>query len=102
MWNIEDYLSTKGQDPPNNQQAKVYLFYKPSIFYTHFEHLNMLEEKQSRKLRVRVLMSRWEKWFSVKFKLEFEVGGVVSKGNGTKFELEGDFVASIWIRVIRI
>ena len=61
MWNIEDYLSTKGQDPPNNQQAKVYLFYKPSIFYTHFEHLNMLEEKQSRKLRVRVLMSRWEK-----------------------------------------
>ena len=68
MWNIEDYLSTKGQDPPNNQQDKVYLLYKPSIFYTHFEHLNMLEEKQSR-----VSTSRWEKWFSAKLKLEFEV-----------------------------
>ena len=76
MWNIEDYLLTKGQDPPNNQQAKVYLFYKPSIFYTHFEHLNMLEEKQSRKSRVRdLLRSRWEKWFSAELKLEFEVTG---------------------------
>ena len=73
MWNIEDYLSTKSQDPPNNQQAKVYLFYELLIFYTHFEHLNMLEEKQSRMSRVPVSMSRWEKWFSVKFKLEFEV-----------------------------
>ena len=73
MWNIEDYLSTKGQDPPNNQQDKVYLFYKPSIFYTHFEHLNILEEKQSRKSRVRVSTSRWEKWFSAKLNLEFEV-----------------------------
>ena len=73
MWNIEDYLSTNRQDPPNNQQDKVYLFYKPSIFYTHFEHLNMLEEKQSRKSRVRVSKSRWEKWFSAKLKLEFEV-----------------------------
>ena len=74
MWNTEDYLSTKDHDPPNNQQAKVYLFYKPSsFFYTNFEHLNMLEEQQSRKSRVRVSMSRWEKWFSVKFKLEFEV-----------------------------
>ena len=73
MWNIEDYLSTKGQHPPNNQQDKVYLFYKPSISYTHFEHLNMLEEKQSRKSRVRVSTSRWEKWFSAKLKLEFEV-----------------------------
>ena len=73
MWNIEDYLSTNRQDPPNNQQDKVYLFYKPSIFYTHFEHLNMLEEKQSRKSRVRVSTSRWEKWFSAKLKLEFEV-----------------------------
>ena len=73
MWNIEDYLSTQGQDPPNNQQVKVYLFYKPSIFYTHFEYLNMLEEKQSRKSRVRVSTSRWEKWFSAKLKLEFEV-----------------------------
>ena len=42
-------------DPPKKQQAKVYLFYKPSI-YTNFEHLNMLEEKQGRKLRVRVSM----------------------------------------------
>ena len=76
MWNIEDYLLTKGQDPPNNQQAKVYLFYKPSIFYTHFEHLNMLEEKQSRKSRVRdLLRSRWEKWFSAELKLEFEATG---------------------------
>ena len=73
MWNIEDYLSTKGHDPPHNQQAKVYLFFKPSIFYTHFEHLNMLEEKQSRKSRVRVSISRWEKWFSVKSKWELEV-----------------------------
>lgn len=69
MWNIEDYLSTKGQEPPKNQQDKVYL----SNFYTHFKHLNMLEEKQSRKLRVRVSMSRREKWLSVKLKLEFEV-----------------------------
>ena len=72
MWNIEGYLSTEGKDPSNNQQAKVYLFYKPSIFYTHFEHLKILEQKQSRKSRVRVSMSRWEKWFFVKFKLEFE------------------------------
>ena len=76
MWNIEDYLLTKGQDPPNNQQAKVYLFYKPSISYTHFEHLNMLEEKQSRKSRVRdLLRSRCDKWFSAELKLEFEVTG---------------------------
>ena len=73
MWNIEDYLSTKGQDPPNNQQDKVYLFYKPSISYTHFEHLNMLEEKQSRKSRVRGFDVALGKWFSAKLKLEFEV-----------------------------
>ena len=73
MWNTEDYLSTKGEDRPNNQQDKVYLFYKPSIFCTHFEHLNTLEEKQSRMSRVRVSTSRWEKWFSAKLNLEFEV-----------------------------
>ena len=70
MWNIEDYLSTKGQAPPNNQQANVYLFYKRSIFYTHFWAFKHIGRKQS---RVRVSMSRWEKWFSVKFKLGFEV-----------------------------
>ena len=35
-----------------------------------FKHVG---RKQSRKSRVRVSMSRWEKRFSVKFKLEFEV-----------------------------
>ena len=110
MWNIEDYLSTKGQDPPNNQQAKVYLFYKPSIFYTHFEHLNMLEEKQSRKSRVR--------GFDVALgKMIFRKTQVRVRGNWVKMTdrwghiegkrdivwvIEGDFLGSIRVRVIRI
>ena len=110
MWNIEDYLSTKGQDPPNNQQDKVYLLYKPSIFYTHFEHLNMLEEKQSRKSRVR--------GFDVALgKMIFRKTQVRVRGNWVKMTdrwghiegkrdivwvIEGDFLGSIRVRVIRI
>ena len=110
MWNIDDYLSTKGQDPPNNQQVKVYLFYKPSIFYTHFKHLNMLEEKQSRKSRV--------PGFDVALgKMIFRKTQVRVRGNWVKMTerwghiegkrdivwvIEGDFLGSIRVRVIRI
>ena len=110
MWDIEDYPSTKVQDPPKNQQAKVYLFYKPSIFYTHFEHLNMLEEKQSRKSRVR--------GFDVALgKMIFRKTQVRVRGNWVKMTdrwghiegkrdivwvIEGDFLGSIRVRVIRI
>ena len=110
MWNIEDYLSTKGQHPPNNQQDKVYLFYKPSIFYTHFVHLNMLEEKQSRKSRVR--------GFDVALgKMIFRKTQVRVRGNWVKMTdrwghiegkrdivwvIEGDFLGPIRVRVIRI
>ena len=110
MWNIEDYLSTKGQDPPNNQQAKVYLFYKPSIFYTHFEHLNMLEEKQSRKSRVRgfdvalgkmIFRKTQVRVRSNRVKMTKRWGHIKGKRD-IVWVIEGDFVGSIRVRVIRI
>ena len=110
MWNIDDYLSTKGQDPPNNQQVKVYLFYKPSIFYTHFKHLNMLEEKQSRKSRVpgfdvalgKMIFRKTQVRVRGNWVRMTERWGHIEGKRDIVWVIEGDFLGSIRVRVIRI
>ena len=104
MWNIVYYLSTKGQDPPNNQQVKVYLFYKPSIFYTHFKHLNMLKKKnriESRGYRAWIFR-KTQVWVRGNWVKMTERWGHIEGKRDIVWVIEGDFLGSIRVRVIRI